>query len=505
MYLSFNFISKLLYKFSMPKLPVFKMFIDGQWQSSSSSQTFEKLNPATERPIGIFQRGSRHDVSDAIESAEKAFDKWSETPAPKRGKIILKAAQLLEKNKENLAKELTEEMGKVLEEAKGDVQEAIDMAEYMAGEGRRLFGKTTTSELKNKFAMTIREPIGIVGCITPWNFPVAIPSWKIFPALVCGNTVVFKPSSDTPRCAIRLVEILEKAGLPKGVLNLVTGSGNTIGDAIVKDKRVRMISFTGHRDTGKDILKKAGIKKVSLELGSKNVVIIMNDADLSLALDGVLWAAFGTTGQRCTAASRVIIQESLKEKFEKMLVAKARKLKVGNGLEKGSQVGPLINRVALEKVHKYTKIGLKEGAKLLLGGKRYGIKGYFYHPTIFTDVSPKMKIAQEEIFGPTTSIIPAKNLDNALEVANSVEYGLSFSIYTKDINKAFEAIKKLQSGIVYVNAPTIGAEIHLPFGGVKSSGFAREGGWGAIEEFSNEKTVYIDYSGKLQRAQIDVD
>jgi len=489
----------------MPKLPVFKMFIDGQWQSSSSSQTFQKLNPATGRPIGIFQRGSKHDVNDAIESAEKAFGKWSEIPAPKRGKILLKVAELLEKNKESLAKELTEEMGKVLEESRGDIQEAIDMAEYMAGEGRRLFGKTTTSELKNKFAMTIREPIGVVGCITPWNFPFAIPSWKLFPALACGNTVVFKPSSDTPRCAIRLVEILEKAGLPKGVLNLVTGSGSSIGDAIVNDKRVRMVSFTGHRDTGKGILKKAGIKKVSLELGSKNVVIIMNDADLSLALDGVVWGAFGTTGQRCTAASRVIVHDSIKEKFEKMLLERTRKLKIGNGLDKGVQVGPLINKEALRKVHKYTRIGLKEGAKLLIGGKRYGIKGNFYHPTIFTNVSPKMRIAQEEIFGPTTAIISAKNLDDAIEKANSVEYGLSFSIYTKDIDKAFEAIRKLQSGIVYVNASTIGAEIHLPFGGVKESGFGREGGWTAIEEFSNEKTVYVDYSGKLQRAQIDVD
>jgi len=481
------------------------MYIDGEWVNSSSKETFQKLNPATEKPIGNFQKATKDDVKKAIEAAERAFDKWSETPPPKRGKIILKAAQLLEKNKEKLAREMTEEMGKILLESRGDVQEAIDMAEYMAGEGRRMFGYTTTSELKNKFAMTIREPIGVVGLITPWNFPMAIPSWKLMPALVCGNTVVFKPSSDTPRCAIRLIEILEKAGVPKGVVNLVTGGGEQIGDTIVKDKRIRMISFTGHRDTGEGILKKAGIKKVSLELGSKNVIIVMDDADLDLVLDGVVWGAFGTTGQRCTAASRIIVNEALKKKFEKMLVERAKKLRIGNGLEKGVQMGPLINKAALEKVHGYTHVGLKEGAKLLTGGKRYGKKGFFYEPTIFTDATPQMKIAQDEIFGPTTTIISASNINEAIDAANSVKYGLSFSIYTKNINNAFKAIKKLQSGIVYVNAPTIGAEIHLPFGGVKESGFGREGGWTAIQEFTNEKTVYIDFSGKLQRAQIDVD
>jgi len=487
------------------KLPVFKMYIDGKWVNSHSEETFQKINPATEKLVGVFQKGNKEDVKKAVNAAERAFEKWSEIPAPKRGKILLKVAQLLEQNKENLAKELTEEMGKVLAEARGDIQEAIDMAEYIAGEGRRLFGRTTTSELKDKFAMTVRDPIGVVGCITPWNFPIAIPSWKIFPALVCGNTIVFKPSSDTPRCAVKFVEILEKAGIPKGVINLVTGGGNEVGMEIVRNKGIRMISFTGHRDTGKEILRQAGIKKVSLELGSKNVIIIMDDADLNLALEGVLWGAFGTAGQRCTAASRVIVAKDLKSKFEKMLLEKASKLKLGYGLNKGIDIGPLINKAALEKVHSYTEIGKKEGAKLLTGGKRSGTKGFFYLPTIFTDVSPYMRIFQEEIFGPTTAIFSCKNFDEAIEAANSVEYGLSFSIYTKNINNAFKAIKKLQSGIVYINAPTIGAEIHLPFGGIKNSGFSREGGWTAIEEFTNEKTVYIDFSGKLQKAQIDLD
>lgn len=399
---------------------------------------------------------------------------------------------------------MTEEMGKVLPESRGDVQEAIDMAEYMAGEGRRLFGRTTTSELKNKLCMTLRKPIGVVGCITPWNFPIAIPSWKLMPALVCGNTVVFKPSSDTPRCAVRFVELLIKAGIPPGVVNLVTGGGEEVGMSLVRDKRVRMVSFTGHRDTGKYILKEAGLKKVSLEMGSKNVIIVMDDADLSLALDGVVWGAFGTAGQRCTAASRVIVHEKVRKRFERALVARVKRLRLGYGLNK-VDVGPLVNKSALEKVYKYTEIGKKEGAVLLCGGERKGDKGYFFKPTVFGEVKPSMRIAQEEIFGPVTAVISAKSLEEAVKFANSVEYGLSFSIYTKDIKNALKAVDKLEAGIVYVNAPTIGAEVHLPFGGVKDTGFTREAGWSGIEEFSQERTVYVDYSGKLQKTQINVD
>jgi aldehyde dehydrogenase (NAD+) len=419
--------------------------------------------------------------------------------------IILRAAQLLRKKKEELARLVTREMGKVIVEARGDVQEAIDMAEYMAGEGRRLFGVTTPSELRDKFCMTVRLPVGIFGLITPWNFPIAIPAWKIFPALICGNTVVFKPSSDTPLCAVKLVEILEKAGVPKGVVNLVTGPGSTVGMAIVKHEKVRGISFTGHRDTGKEILKEAGIKKVGLELGGKNGIIVMDDADLKLAVDGVIWGGYGTTGQRCTAASRVIVHEKIKEKFEEMLVNRIKKLRLGNGLNPKTDVGPLINKAAQEKSKKYVEIGLREGGKILIGGRIPNMKGFFFEPTLFTDCTIDMRIAQEEIFGPIVSLIPVKDFDEAIDAMNSIEYGLSSAIYTNDMRKAFLAIQRIEAGLTYVNSSTIGSEVHLPFGGVKHSGTAREGGIGAIEEFSEVKTVYIDYSGKLQKAQIDVE
>jgi len=481
----------------------YKMYINGEWVNSETGETFTKINPANLEKVGDFQKGSEKDVKKAVNVAEDAFDKWSEMPAPKRGEILFKAGQLLKENKEELARIITQEMGKVLLEARGDVQEAIDMAFYMAGEGRRLFGRTTTSELREKFAMAVRRPLGICGLITPWNFPIAIPSWKLMPALICGNTIVLKPSSDTPLCAIKLTEILEKAGVPKGVVNLVTGSGEDVGMSIVRNDRVRSISFTGHRDTGSKILKEAGIKKVSLELGGKNPIIIMDDADLSLALDGVIWGGYGTTGQRCTAASRVIIHEKIKGKFEKMLVNRIKKLKLGNGLDKKTDVGPLVNKNAQEKSKNYVEIGLKEGCRLLVGGHIPEMKGFFFEPTLFTNCSMDMRIAKEEIFGPIVSIISTKNLEEAIELANSVEYGLSSSIYTNNIRNAFKAIEKLDAGLTYVNASTIGSEVHLPFGGIKHTGNAREAGWTAIEEFSDLKTVYIDYSGKFQRAQID--
>ncbi|MBS3052704.1 MAG: aldehyde dehydrogenase family protein [Candidatus Aenigmarchaeota archaeon] len=482
-----------------------KIYIDGQWVKSESGRTFLSLDPATERPIGKFQQGNENDVKKAIDAAEDAYHKWSEIPAPKRGEVLLKVAELLKKEKQRLGKLVATEMGKVMPEALGDVQEAIDVFEYMAGEGRRLYGHTTPSELKDKFAMTIRMPLGVVGLITPWNFPIAIPSWKLAPALICGNGIVLKPSSDTPLCAIELVKILEKAGIPKGVVNLVTGPGDTAGKELIKNDKVRGISFTGNKDTGEWILKEAGLKKVGLELGGKNAIIIMPDADLNLALEGALWGGFGTTGQRCTAASRVIIDRSVQKIFERNFVDRARRLKLGAGYDKKSDVGPLINKYALEKTHKYTLFGLAEGAKLLTGGRRFGSKGFFYEPTIFTDVSVNMRIAKEEIFGPTVSLIPVNGLDEAIEAVNSVEYGLSSSIYTNNIRNAFKAIEKIETGITYVNASTIGAEVHLPFGGMRHTGNGtREAGIEGINEFSETKTVYIDYSGRLQKAQIDV-
>ena len=480
----------------------YKLFIAGKWVNSVSGKKFQSLNPSTGKPIAEFQSGNEKDIEKAVNAAEKAFPAWSSMPAPVRGEILFKIANLLKKNKDSLSKLLTQEMGKVLKEAEGDIQEAIDVFEYMAAEGRRLFGHTVPSELKDKFCMTVRKPLGVVGLITPWNFPIAIPSWKIAPALICGNTVVLKPSSDTPLCAIKLIELLTEAGVPKGVVNLVTGPGSTTGTALIKHSKVNGISFTGSREVGKFVTENAGLKKVGLELGGKNPILIMDDADLGLALDGVLWGGFGTTGQRCTAASRVIIHKKVKSKFEKMLLKKVKKLRLGNGLKKTTDVGPLINKKAVEKVHSYTEIAKKEGAKILCGGNIAKMSGFFYKPTIFTNVKPNMRVAKEEIFGPTISIIAVNNFDSAIKVANNVSYGLSSAIYTKDIRNAFIAIDKLDTGITYVNSSTIGSEVHLPFGGVKDTGNGtREAGIEGIHEFSETKTIYVDYSNKLQKAQ----
>ncbi len=479
------------------------ILIGGKWQKSDSGENSQSINPATEKSIGKFETGTPNDVERAVDAAEKALEGWSNLPAPKRGDILLRAAILMEKDKERLARLVTMEMGKVIAEGRGDVQEAIDVTEYMAGEGRRLFGSTTPSELREKFCMTTRIPIGVCGLITPWNFPMAIPAWKIAPALICGNTMILKPASDTPLCAIELVKMFEKAGVPPGVINLVTGPGGTVGETLVKHRKVRGISFTGSRDVGLSTMRCAGIKKVGLELGGKNPIIIMDDADLDLALDGVIWGAFGTTGQRCTAASRVIIHRKVKNRFEKMLVGKARKLRLGDGLKPETDVGPVINRRALEKIHYYTGVGKEEGARLLTGGSPLPGKGFFYKPTIFTNVDNDMRIAQEEIFGPTLSITPVNSLDEAIEYANSVTYGLSSAIYTRSMRNAFLAIQRIEAGLTYVNSSTIGSEVHLPFGGVKETGHGREAGILGIEEFSEVKTVYFDYSDRLQKAQID--
>jgi alpha-ketoglutaric semialdehyde dehydrogenase len=492
---------------------VFKNFIGGKWVESAGGETFESLNPAnTSDVIGTFQRSNKTDVVSAIDAAHAAFPAWSRVPAPARSDFILRVGLLLEERKEEFAQLETREMGKVLQEGRGDVQEGIDMAKYIAGEGRRLFGETVPSELRNKFAALIRQPIGVVGLITPWNFPIAIPTWKLFPALVCGNTVVFKPAEDTPACATRLVELCEEAGLPAGVLNLVTGLGPEAGQPIVEDERVRMVSFTGSGAVGREVAARAGrsLKKCMLELGGKNAMIVMDDAKLDLALEGALWGAFGTTGQRCTATSRIIVHEAVLEEFTQGLLQRTRDLKVGPGDNPEMEVGPVINEQQLETIHEYTQIGEAEGAKLLQGGHRLTggdyDQGFFYAPTVFGNVNYRMRIAQEEIFGPTVAIMPVSSYGEAIKVANSTEYGLSSSIYTQDINLAFQAVQDLEAGITYVNAPTIGAEIQLPFGGVKSTGNGhREAGTSAVKEFSEIKSVYVDYSGKLQRAQIDVE
>jgi len=490
---------------------IFKNYIDGKWVEVRSGKTFENRNPANHNDlIGLFPASGANDVDEAIRAAKKAFPKWSRVPAPRRGEILYRVGELLARHKEEIARGMTREMGKILKETRGDVQEGIDTAFYAGGEGRRLFGETTPSELPDKFAMSVRVPVGVCGLITPWNFPMAIPTWKLFPALLCGNTLVLKPAGDTPHTTIRLFEILEEAGIPPGVANLVHGIGKEAGAALVSHRDVRLVSFTGSTTVGREIAAVCGqnLKRVSLEMGGKNAQIVMDDADLNLALDGALWGAFGTTGQRCTATSRLIIHRAIKKELTERLVERSKKIKIGDGLDERTEMGPLINEAARQKVHRYVQTGKEEGARLLIGGEIYKegklIDGYFYRPTIFDQVTPNMRIAQEEIFGPVLSIIEVKSFDEALEVLNGTPYGLSSSIYTRDVAFAFRAMRDSEAGITYINGPTIGAEVHLPFGGVKETGNGhREAGTAVYDFYSEWKSIYVDYSGKLQKAQID--
>src|SRR5690348_16422870 len=490
---------------------VYKNLIGGEWVESRSGRTFENQNPAnTKDVIGIFPRSNQDDVNDAVEAAKKAFERWRLTPAPRRGEIIYRCAQILQERKEDFARDMTREMGKVLKETRGDVQEAIDTAYYMAGEGRRLDGHTVPSELPNKFAMAVRVPLGVIGMITPWNFPMAIPSWKIFPAIIAGNTCVIKPAEDTPLSSLNLVRALMDAGLPPGVVNIVHGYGPEAGAPMLDHPDVRAISFTGSSEVGRVVGEAAArnFKPCSLEMGGKNAIIVLNDANVDLAIDGALWGAFGTTGQRCTAASRVIVQKGVYDQFADKFVSRAKALKVGPGIDEQNEMGPQINQQQIETTRKYVDIGKGEGAKLLAGGNRLTSSGlgdgYFFEPTIFGDAHGNMRIAQEEIFGPVVSMIPADSLEDALEISNNVAYGLSSAVYTRDVNRAFKAMRDLQTGITYINAPTIGAEVHLPFGGTKATGNGhREGGIGAIDFYTQWKAIYVDYSDRLQRAQID--
>ena len=484
--------------------------IGGKWMPAGDGEWFENRNPAdTNDLIGLFPKSSKADVDAAVQAASDAFDGWRLMPAPKRGELLYRLGEILAGRKEEIARLMTREMGKILKETRGDVQEGIDTAFYAAGEGRRLFGDTVPVELPNKFGMSIRQPIGVCGLITPWNFPMAIATWKMFPALICGNTVILKPASDTPASAVKLVEAVLEAGVPAGVVNLVHGTGSGVGIPMVEHPGVRLISFTGSSAVGKDIATRCGpqLKRLSLELGGKNAQIVMADADLGLALEGALWGAFGTTGQRCTATSRLIIHKPIKEKFLKMLVERAKQIRIGSGLEETTEMGPLVNEGQLETVMKYVEIGKKE-AKLLCGGNRLSAgahrNGWFYEPTIFAEVAPRARIAQEEIFGPVLSVIDASDLEDAIRILNDTRYGLSSSIYTRDINAAFRAIRDIEAGITYVNGPTIGAEVQLPFGGVKDTGNGhREASHTVLDTFSEWKSVYVDYSGKLQKAQID--
>jgi aldehyde dehydrogenase (NAD+) len=492
---------------------VYDNFINGRWAPSASGETFENRNPANRDDlIGVFQKSTRTDVEAALAAASRAYESWRLVPAPKRAELLFKAAQIIADRKEEFARDMTREMGKVLSETRGDVQEAIDMTFYMAGEGRRMFGQTVPSELRNKFAMSVRQPLGVCSIITPWNFPMAIPSWKIIPALVCGNTVVFKPASQTPLSAVNFVRVLDEAGIPKGVVNMVTGDGDEVGTPLTTSDEVRVVSFTGSTHVGRIVNQAAapGFKKVHLEMGGKNVIMIMDDANLELAVDGCLWGGFGTSGQRCTAASRVVVHEKVHAAFVEAFVARAKSLVVGDPMDERTQMGPSNSESQLQTVMKYVEIGKAEGATLACGGHRLekGVhaKGHFHEPTVFTDVDPSMRIAREEIFGPVVSVMRCRSSEEAVAIGNGVEYGLSASIYTRDIDRAFSAMRDLYTGIFYVNAPTIGAEVHLPFGGTKHTGNGhREAGTAALDVFSEWKSIYVDFSGKLQRAQIDVE
>jgi len=490
--------------------PTYHNFIGGEWVPAVSGKTILNLNPADHSDIvGAFPSSHAEDVDAAVGAAKKAYASWRLVPAPKRAEILLRSGILLQERKEKYAREMTREMGKVLAETRGDVQEAIDEAFYVAGEGRRLFGVTTPSELKNKFAMSVRMPVGVVGLITPWNFPMAIPSWKLFPALVAGNTCVIKPATDTPLSVYNLVQTLVDAGLPSGVVNIVCGPGSHVGTRLIEHPDVRAISFTGSSGVGSFVGQRAAatFKPVSLEMGGKNAQIVLDDANLDLALDGALWGAFGTTGQRCTATSRILLQKGIAGKFTTEFVARAKALKIGNGLDESVEVGPQVNESQIETSAKYVDIAVKEGAKLLAGGRQLKYdafaQGTFFEPTVMGGVTPSMRIAREEVFGPVVSLIEFDTFEEAVEIANSIDYGLSTALYTKDLNRAFVAMRDLEAGITYINAPTIGAEVHLPFGGVKQTGNGHREGLGAIDFFTTWKAVYVDYSDKLQRAQID--
>jgi alpha-ketoglutaric semialdehyde dehydrogenase len=486
----------------------FGLFIDGKWSSPAKAGRFQTINPTTKEPIASFVSATPADVERAVAAADRAFPAWKETPAPKRGDLLLEAARFLRQRKPEVGRIVTREMGKVIAEGLGDVQESIDFIEYMAGEGRRLFGETVPSELRSKFCLTVRQPKGVVACITPWNFPTAIPNWKIAAALISGNTIVFKPASNTARCAVEVVKIYEDAGVPPGVLNFVTGSGSVVGNALVSDPRIRTVSFTGGVETGRDVYVRGaqGLKMVHLELGGKNPMIVMDDADLSLALEGVLFAAFGTSGQRCTATSRLILHEKVYDEFLARLTKRLASFSVGDPLDPKTGMGPVASADQERKILDYIEVGKKE-AKLRVGGEKLTggayDQGFFISPTIF-ETKHGTRISKEEIFGPVLSVIKVGSYDEAVRVANDVDYGLSSSIYTKDVNRAFRAMDDLEAGITYINAPTIGAEVQLPFGGVKNTGNGgREAGSVAIDEFTEIKTVFVDFSSKLQKAQIE--
>jgi alpha-ketoglutaric semialdehyde dehydrogenase len=485
-----------------------KNYIGGQWVESVSKETFESLNPANESVFAVITKSNATDVANAVAAAKQAYDKWRLTPAPRRGEILFRVAEIMKERKEEISRIATQEMGKILDETRGDVQEAIDMAYYMGGEGRRLMGYTSPVEMPNKFGMAIRDSVGVVGIITPWNFPIAVPSWKILPALIAGNTLVWKAAEDTPATAAAFVKVFEDAGLPAGVINLVCGFGDA-GNALVEHPDARIITFTGSTQTGINVYTKAATmgKKVTLEMGGKNAIIVLDDANFDLAVQAITWSAYGTTGQRCTATSRLIVQSGIKAKLVDALIEKAKEIVVGDGLNPETKMGPLVNAKALHKVTSYMDVAKADGVKIVAGGSRGNFdKGYFFMPTLFDGVKAGMRVEQEEIFGPVLSVVEVQTFEEAIHVNNNTAYGLSSSIFTENVNAAFRAIRDITTGIVYINHGTTGAEIQFPFGGTRGTGNGmREAGQAGLNSFTEWKSVYIDYSGRLQRAQIDTD
>ena len=490
------------------QVTTYKNYIGGQWVESVSGRTYPITNPAKRSTVlGEFQTSAPEDALRAVEAVQNARSAWADTPAPVRAAVLFRALEVMRGRADDIARTITIEEGKPLPDARGEVKRAMNIIEYAAGEGRRMFGYTTPSELPSTMAYTVRRPLGVVAIITPWNFPIAIPAWKIAPALICGNTLVFKPASGTPLSAVKLVEVFEEAGLPSGVLNLITGPGSSVGNALVESPQVRGISFTGSTEIGTGIYAQGArlLKKVQCEMGGKNAVILLADADLDKALGGIIQGAFGSTGQRCTATSRVIVEEPVYDEFMGQLMERTSKLKIGNGLDPDVDVSPLSSEYQFQKVMEYIGIGTEEGARLACGGHAVsgGIfdDGYYIEPTIFTDVDPEMRIAQEEIFGPVLTVFKAKDLEDAVNISNNVKFGLSSSVYTKDLTRAFQYVNTVEAGMVHINAPTLGGEVHLPFGGLKASGVGhREQGTEAVDFFSEVITVYIDYAG-TPRAQ----
>ena len=478
----------------------FRNLINGEWVPASNGKTFQTHNPADfAQAIGTYPSAPKEDAERAFAAAEAAFPAWRNMPAPKRGEILYKAAELLSARIDQLAKEMTTEEGKTFPEAKGEVMRAINIFRYFGGEGARFNGETVPSERDGVFCFTIRKPRGVVSLITPWNFPIAIPAWKMAPALICGNTVVIKPAALAPSCTFRLAEALVEAGLPKGVLNVVTGSSREIGDTFVNHPTMRAISFTGSCGVGDHIYSAVAPRKLpaQLEMGGKNPTIVLKDADLEYAVDTVINAAFASTGQKCTATSRAIVEAGIYDQFVARIVEKTKALKIGDGMDAGIYMGPCVDESQMKTVLEYIEKGKSDGCKLLAGGNRLEgplAKGYFVAPTIFADVAPDATIAQEEIFGPVLAIIRANDFDDAMRIANKVRFGLSASILTKDLSAAFKYIHDIEAGLITVNLPSAGVEYQLPFGGVKdsSSGF-REQGSVAINFYSELSTIYMKY------------